>query len=319
VQLHWTWKEPARVECSGVAATGRLQEQVTARRRFCVQEVRRRFAVVDALGLARVAWGRAEPATLSALPAPGALRRAQLAASLSSGDGSAHPAGSPEGDRLEIRPYVPGDSPRHILWKSFARSRRLDVRMPERAVALAERVVAYLAVGADDEAAAAAARVALESGALGADWVFGADGTDGPARSLPAALLAVARSGNAAPRPGALAGFVRRFAGPGSSCVIFAPAAPGPWAGEVARALRERAVPIWLVLGCEGPVVDRVPRPALWRRALIADAGSAAVSRAEIAGLIAGLPGLAGAWVAERGTGRVQGIGALRRAPGAAA
>ena len=50
--------------------------------------------------------------------------------------------------------------------------------MPERAVAQTKRVVAYLATGARDEPAAAAARVALESGALGPGWAFGADGAE---------------------------------------------------------------------------------------------------------------------------------------------
>jgi hypothetical protein len=318
VQVRCRWLEPPGVDCGAIRSGGRWQERISARRRFAAQEVVRRFEVVDALGLASLAWQRWEPCSLVALPSPGGLRRAQLAASLSAADGFSHPAGAPEGDRLEIRPYVPGDSPRHILWKSFARSRRLDVRVPERSVALAQRVVAYLTTGPDDEPAAAAARVALESGALGGDWVFGADGSEGPSRSLPEAMLAIAGSSGAEPAPGALAGFVRRWAGPGCSCVVFAPARGGRWLDAVALALRERSVPLWLVLACEGPLVDSARPEPLWRRALLARSATAPVSHADLSALLARLPGVAGAWIAERGSGRVRRIDALG-ARGAAA
>ena len=142
----------------------------------------------------------------------GEAARARLQA-LASGEGIAHPAGRPEGDRMEMRRYVPGDSPRHILWKAFARSRPLEVRTPERSVQRARRTLAYLVAGPDDEAAAAAARVALESSALGEAWLFGADGTDAPTDRLDAALRAIARSAGAREPAGDPIAGLRRFLG----------------------------------------------------------------------------------------------------------
>ena len=81
------------------------------------------------------------------------------------------------GDRVELRRYVPGDSARFIHWKVFGRTRKLMVRVPERALSRARRTVAYLVAGAHDEAAAAAARAAIEEEALGTDWQFAADGS----------------------------------------------------------------------------------------------------------------------------------------------
>ena len=83
---------------------------------------------------------------------------------------------------------------RDILWKNYARNRQLNVRLRERSVAHGQRILAYLLSGPDDEAAAAAARAALESGAFGDDWQFSADGTETPCGELDAALRAVARS-----------------------------------------------------------------------------------------------------------------------------
>ena len=90
-------------------------------------------------------------------------------------DGLPDNGGRPDGDRMEIRPYTPGDSVRDIMWKGFARNRQLNVRLPERSVAFDDKACAYLVSGVGDEAASALARLTLECGLLGDDWRFGAD------------------------------------------------------------------------------------------------------------------------------------------------
>src|SRR5262245_14195679 len=212
VGLDWSWRRPPDARCRVRIEAGRAREEVTPTRRWEATAIVRRYCVADAFGLARLAWEREAPASFVVLPAIRGLRRLTWLQALASGEGVPHPAGKPEGDRMEMRRYVPGDSVRHILWKVFARNRQLEVRMPERSVHRARRTLAYLVAGADDEAAAAAARVALESCALGEAWLFGADGTEAPTDRLDAALRAIARSAGAAPDPGgdALSG-LRRF------------------------------------------------------------------------------------------------------------
>src|SRR5205814_5321723 len=97
---------------------------------------------------------------------------------LAAGDDEAHPLGQPVGDRIEMRPYVPGDSPRTIAWKIYGRTGKLVVRAPERARIVSPRGCAYQVAGPHDESTAAVARAVLERGFLGQEWRFGADGSE---------------------------------------------------------------------------------------------------------------------------------------------
>ena len=128
------------------------------------------------------------------LPRTNTVKPLPLLRSLTAEDGIPNPSGDPDGDRMEIRPYVPGDSVRNIMWKVYARNRQLSVRLAEKSVFHSRRTVAYLLSSSNDEAAAAVARIALESGVLGEDWAFAADGAEQACDSLPEALEALASS-----------------------------------------------------------------------------------------------------------------------------
>lgn len=277
VKLHWRWKNPRGVECRILPRDRRLVEEVVATRRCQVAAIRRRFTVEDAFGLARIAWEGEDPTPLTILPDVGRLRRMPVMHSLAAAEGMHHPAGAPEGDRMEIRRYVPGDSARHILWKTYARTRQLNVRVPERSIEIARKTVAYLLTGPDDEAAAAAARVALETGVFGFHWLFGADGTEQPADSLEPALQAIARSGSigngsngSRSHPaGGLSSFLRNPEVRNEvHCIVFAPCRSGPWTEEALLAARNFSGAVSFVLGTDGLV--RHQTPPLWRRLLFA-------------------------------------------------
>jgi hypothetical protein len=174
--------------------------------------------------------------------------------------------GIEQGDRLELRRYAPGDPARFIHWKVYARTQKLVVRMPERALARAQRVAAYLVAGPADAASAAAARVALEEGVLGADFRFGADGSPEPTRELASALVALRRSNprvreedprttTAASGQGGeqLVSFLQQLDREGpSSLVLFVPAADGPWVGRVTTLLHKQARSARVVIGVDG-------------------------------------------------------------------
>ncbi|MEM8931920.1 MAG: hypothetical protein AAGE94_12145, partial [Acidobacteriota bacterium] len=167
-----------------------------------------------------------------------------------------------------------GDSPRHILWKVYARTRQLEVRVPERAIDRAQRTAAYLVTGPGDEAAAAVARTALERRLLGPSWIFAADGAPEPAEDLDPAVLAIARSGaHAASVERPSADGLRRFLDhpevrAETHCVVFAAAHHGPWIDELLAVSGRFRGSTTFVLATDG-VQDADQRP-LWHRLLFA-------------------------------------------------
>lgn len=271
VQVRWEWVSPQGATCRQRYRPPFLEEEVVARRRCEATVLERRFFVESAFGLARISWTRSEPAAFLILPEVGRLRALPPIHSFASGDAVAHPSGAPQGDRMEIRRYAPGDPVRHILWKVYARTRQLNVRVPERAIDRSRRTIAYLLAGPEDEAAAAAARVALEQNLLGERWLFAADGSPEPQEELEPALRAIARSGNLA-QPVRLDGLQRFLArpelAPEKHCVVFAPAPPelagAAWVSQLLGLQAAVGKRFTLVFGSDG-VLPAQPAP-LWRR-----------------------------------------------------
>jgi hypothetical protein len=269
VQVRWDWRHPRRVSCRQRFRESRLHEEVVARRRGDVAAIERRIIVESTFGLARVAWRHMEQRPLLILPEVGALRSLPVIRSLASGDALSHPAGAPEGDRMEIRRYAPGDPVRHILWKVFARTRQLNIRTPERAVDRSRRTLAYFLAGGEDEATAAVARVALTQNLLGERWLFGADGSEETTEQLEPALRMIARSASdlAMPALDGLRRFVRRpEVADEAHGVLFAPAHPGPWLDDLFASMPQLRLRLTLVFGTDG--VRRGETPPLWRNLL---------------------------------------------------
>ncbi len=268
VRVRWSWVAPLRCEVRAESHGSRVLERVRARDRGYHTEVIRRVRVEDVFGLARLGVWMTHPAELFVLPHVGALGRMPTLISMTGGEDWPHPMGIAEGDRVELRRYAPGDPARLIHWKVFARTQKLVVRMPERALQRADRTVAYLVAGDGDEASAAAARVAVETQALGDDWVFGADGAARGTQRLPEALDAIVRSVHRRGRGGEdLEGFIRREERRGPmSLVLFVPPMPGPWIAHVTAALRAHRGPVRVVIGVDGLSVDDERR--WWRRLL---------------------------------------------------
>ena len=238
IRVGWSWVEPpARVK-QVKARRFRLEEEVIPQGRGLRDEVVRRIVVGDVFGLARIAWRTTEHRAIRVLPSVGGLRQMHVVRSLAGGEDISHPEGTPEGERIDLRRYVPGDPIRFILWKVFAKTRDVIVRTPERALEHARQTVASLVAGDGDEPAAGAARVAIDVGALGGEWVFGADGVPSPARAREEALEVLAKSSSAKPdEHGAGLGEFLRTASPGGGgrAVVFVPGRPGAWLDNVVR------------------------------------------------------------------------------------
>ena len=178
-----------------------------------------------------------------------------------SGDTYSHPSGAEEGDLVETRRYGPGDPCRLILWKTYARTRRLLVRVPERALAPARNVVAYLVAGDGDEPTASIAREFIE--AAGIDVVFQADGAERAARDREEGLEQLVdsvehRSRGAEGLEPLLATLGRERL---DGCVLFVPGRMGAWFERVRWFVAGLSVRPTLVTSVDGTVEEGRPGP----------------------------------------------------------
>lgn len=303
LQLSWRWTDPPDAAVELRSEGGRLHERVTLPARGRFERIERRITVSDAFGLSRVVLRAKAARVVDVLPRLAALRHMPELQSFASGDARPHPLGLAEGDRLELRRYQGGDPARFIHWKVLARTRKLMVRVPERALSIAHRTAAFLVAGAGDDASAACARLALERGLLGSDWIFGTDLSVAGESRLDAALSALiqsARVGDAG--GGALAGFAQSAAKSGPvSLIVFVPSAPGPWLSRVTAACRQHRPHV--VIGVDG--VHPQKARSRWSR-LFAYGEPSKGSVAEELDEVVRVLGAAGARVSvvDRGTGR---------------
>lgn len=282
VRIRWQWIEPSAVEVNEVREGGRLRERVVLHERGILEHVTRRILVEDAFGLARVALREEQAGVIHVLPHLGGIRRLPVLTSLTGGEDYPHPMGLEDGDRVDLRRYIPGDPARFIHWKAFSRTRKLMVRMPERSLSRARRTVAYLVSGEHDEAAAAAARAAIEEEALGHDWQFGADGSPDPVsdrgEALHKVMVSVRSRGDGGSGMQRFLGEVDRQ-GP-AALVVFAPPSMGPWISEIASLVRRRVGRVRVVIAIDA-IQDTHPPPP-WRRWLLSPVHEAGVTRLEL-------------------------------------
>jgi len=271
IDVNMRWAEPSGVTVELTPARGAFAESVTPRQRGRHARVVRVFTVEDVFGLAAVRFRVAWEQPFAIAPAS-ATTSAELAASHAHGDVFASPTGRAEGDLVEMRRYAPGDPLRHILWKTFARTRRLLVRVPERATAPQPITVAFLVAGPGDEPTAAAARLYLERGILGPDFIFAADGAARPTRDPREALDQIIDSAAARGDGGAtLAGLAAQVERSRmTSCLVFVPPRDGPWRARVIDLARQLAAPATAIIGVDGA---ETPPRGLFARLLVARDG----------------------------------------------
>ncbi len=277
LEVEWTWETPEGVTVTSAQVEGTRMENVESASRTHARRIRRRFVIEDGFGLARIVLRREEAREITVVPWVGQLNRSPLLRSLASGDDRPHPRGALEGDRVDMRRYVPGDPLRLALWKVYARTRVLMVRTPERAIAPAIRVAAYLVAARGDEAPAAAARVAVEGGLLGERWVFGADGGERLAENRDEALAQIVdsrrlRDDEALGNGGGLVPFLAAASeSEPARAVIFVPAIGGAWVEQVAAAVARHPGHTSVVIVADGVLDGAKPRPVLDRIVRVPD------------------------------------------------
>jgi hypothetical protein len=266
VEARMHWQAPAGVDVDCVVAGAWYEESITAHERGRRDHVVRRFAVEDIFGLTGVAFRVRYACTLALVPARSAAG-VEVAVGYATGDAFSHPSGRTEGDLVEMRRYGYGDPLRHVLWKTFARTRHLLVRMPERAVSPMPASSAFLIAGEGDEPAAAAARLYVETGLLGADFVFGADGGDRPVDKPAEAVAQIVDSIGARADGGSGLDAFRRAVDPTrlGRCIVFAPPIDGKWRERLVGFAQTLPVPATVIIGVDGEKPTAKPgRLARW-------------------------------------------------------
>lgn len=272
VRIDWKIVFPDHIETrTRLDDSGQLLEEIIPARRCLTDKIVRQFTISDVLGFCRFSWRLQQDNRCLALPKVSSVKTLPLLRSLTAEDGIPNPSGQPEGDRMEIRPYAPGDSVKNIMWKVYARTRQLNVRLPEKSVFHSKRTVAYLLSSENDEAAAAVARVALQSAAFGEDWSFGADGTDSTCDDLATALQAVARSRAIDQKHSyGLDRFLERAAGHSMAhCIVFAAAEQADWLPELKNTIQRYGGQFSVVLATDG--MDEANESALWQKLFMRD------------------------------------------------
>lgn len=292
VQLRWHYVSPAAELLELRQLRGDLHEHVALADRGHHAEIVRRVLIQDPFGLVRIALRVREQRDCVVMPNLGGLSHLPTLNAPAGGSDLPHPMGLEDGDRLELSRYTPGDPARFIHWKAFARTRKLLVRRPERAVAIARRCAAFFVAGPNDDASAAVARLALERRLLGQEWSFGTDLAVSGTSNVDEALSQLVESHAARDKGGVgLAGFLAQAdkRGP-ASVIVFGPPQPGPWLDAVARVagrrqlrvvigvdgvMRENAAPHWLAL-------FRSERKRLGARAALLDQVMVTLGRARV-------------------------------------
>lgn len=314
LKIDLAWEIPEDVTVRTVSSRGLLAEEVTAgSRAWCNPgKVVRRVTIRDVLGLARVTFRfRQSTGPVRIMPERVPIEELAMLAQHTPGEGAGHPEGKPEGDFMETREYGPGDPLKLVLWKQFARTGRMMVRLPERSIARSDKVLAYLVAGAADEPAAGIARSLLETGRLGRSFLFGADGSQNMADAVPDALEQVVRSVNfrTASSGGAgqgLASFLERGKARGIAvCIVFVPFQPGAWLSTVVRAIRSFAGPCHVVIGVDETTVAR---PEKRLRRLLFHGGSGVDGHAGLCEVVSRFQKVARVTVVNRTTGKAVAI-----------
>ena len=238
IQVRLRWEEPRQVEISMERGPGgRSHELIRPLRRGEVRRVVRRLLVNDLFGFCRFGLPWTTEDYLYIRPSRVTVT-AHVMSRFLGGDYLSHPEGRPEGEMIEMRRYAHGDPLRYVVWKAFARTRKLLVRTPEVAINPRPSAAAYLVAGEGDEPAASAARFFVEQGLLGEDFLFCADGASAPTGDAADALAQIIASVEHRRAGGeGLARFMRGLDRQRrANAVLFVPPEPGRWLEAVEQA-----------------------------------------------------------------------------------
>jgi hypothetical protein len=228
------WQAPAQANVHLTQRGRRFFETAIFTRRLRAHSVARVVIFSDAFGLLKLRIPFVSAHDVRVVPNPIGIPAYDVLRLFAAGEDLSHPEGQAIGDLIEMKPYVPGDPVKRILWKTYARNRKLLVRQPETAIAQRKKTFAYLVTGQQDEPSAETAWQAIGRGLLGEDFVFAADGIARAVTDREAALDVVVASAQATCTGDGLTAFFASNPDAGrANCVVFAPPENGEWVNHL--------------------------------------------------------------------------------------
>lgn len=249
----------------------------TGRGRY--QTLQRKITVSDLFGLTRIQFFLVEPVDLEIMPAQGKFEPHVFRSSSSGEEGYSHPDGDPRGDLVEMRRYQAGDPLKLVLWKVFARSRKLVVRSPEPTISQQTEMFVYFVSGERDEASAAMARAFLESmGAEDVNMCFSAAGAGRIASDSREGLSDVIDSASCREKSGEDLSHVAALVSSGmmAHCFLLVPQQTGPWFHHVRQFIAQYGVRPTFVVSVHSRDISgqKAKKHSIFRRLLCAEAAT---------------------------------------------
>lgn len=225
----------------------------------------RKITVRDIFGLTEIAFVLSQKAAITIEPAKSRYEMVAFQ-TRTSGDGYSHPEGDPKGELVEMRRYQAGDPLRLVLWKVFARSRKLVVRAPEPAIVEERDMFVYFIAGKDDESSASMARTFLN--AIGMDMMndisFSTDGAKRLAANEQEGISDIIDSVGHRAHGGedlmSVAPLVTQ--GAMNHCFLLVPPSPGAWLEQVKKFIAQYSISPTFVLSVDAKKNAAKPKKA---------------------------------------------------------
>lgn len=273
ITIELNWKAPKGVQASLRSSRGILSEEIIPSERGIEDKIIRQLKIVDLFGLARIRFEESENRKIKIFPALLNLQLKPVFKQLGGGDFISHPLGEAVGDRADLRRYVRGDPLKHILWKIYARTRKLMVREVERSISPEHKIFIYFIASPKDNIAASVTRTALEKGEFGSNFVFLADGGKSPTSDPQEAVEQLIHSIHARNQSAQKLKYFLDHAQAEavSSCFVFASADSLEWSSILLSSAKSHPIQIKLILAAED---GSLFRPENFFQRLIFDAHS---------------------------------------------
>ena len=230
----------------------------------------RKMTIHDIFGLTAISFVMKQTVSLEIHPA---TQNYEMHAfqTQTTGDGYSHPQADPKGELVEMRRYQAGDPLRLVLWKVFARSRKLVVRSPEPAITEQNDMFVYFVSGKNDEASASVAKAFLSafSDSNAENLQFAADGAHRIVSNKADGISDIIDSVDHRTKAGqdllAIAPLVSQQTI--DNCFLLVPPSPGSWMDLIKQFITQYHVrPVFIISMASQTLAFKSVKKSFWRK-----------------------------------------------------